>query len=139
MWARTLFGANSADADWIEYLDRGAGVYRGALLVEDRMSACVFISPRPDLPSRTWLSSLFTQERIDDADRAGLLMGQPGDPRADAGPIVCSCFGVGRRTICDAITQLDLKSPQEVSQKLRAGANCGSCGVSDRRWRHGLR
>jgi assimilatory nitrate reductase catalytic subunit len=126
-WARALFGASSADADWIEYLDRGAGVYRGALLVEDRMSACVFISPRPDLPSRTWLSGLFAQERIDDADRAGLLIGQPGDPRADAGPIVCACFGVGRKTICDAITQLDLKSPQEVSQKLRAGGNCGSC------------
>jgi assimilatory nitrate reductase catalytic subunit len=139
-WARSLFGGASADADWIEYLDRGAGVYRGALLVDDRMSACVFVSPRPNLPSRTWLSSLFAKERIEDADRAGLLVGQPGDPRADAGPIVCSCFGVGLKTICDAITRLDLKSPQEVGQALRAGANCGSCVpeikalLTDRYW-----
>lgn len=127
IWARELLSAEYDDADWLEYDDANAGVYRGALLIEDRIEACLFVSPRPDLPSRTWLSSLFAKPRIDDADRASLLIGQPADPRSDAGPIVCSCFGVGRKTICDAITRDDLTTAQEVGKKLRAGTNCGSC------------
>lgn len=140
VWAQTLFGVLHEDADWLEYFDTNAGVYRGALLVDDRITACVFVSPRPDLPSRAWLSDLFAKTHIDEADRVGLLCGQPPDPRADAGPIVCSCFGVGRKTICDAITRFDLRSSQEVGQKLRAGTNCGSCTpeirmlLTDRYW-----
>ena len=126
-WARRLLNASSREADWLEYSDPSAGVYRGALLVEDRMAACVFISPRPNLPSRTWLATLFAKERIDDTDRAGLLIGQAPDPRADTGPIVCSCFGVGKTTLWDAIVKHKLATPQEVGQKLRAGTNCGSC------------
>jgi assimilatory nitrate reductase catalytic subunit len=126
-WARRLFGATDADADWLEYSDPNAGVYRGVLLKDNRMSACLFLSPRPDLPSRTWLSSLFARERIEDQDRAGLLMGQPSDPQADTGPTVCSCFGVGRKTICNAIKRYKLTTPQQVGQKLKAGTNCGSC------------
>jgi assimilatory nitrate reductase catalytic subunit len=141
-WARRLFNAE-ADADWLEYSDPAAGVYRGALLTEDRIEACIFISPRQNLPSRTWLSGLFAKARIDDHDRAGLLIGQATDPRADTGPVVCSCFGVGRKTLCDAIRKHDLKTPQDVGRKLRAGTNCGSCVaeikmlLSDRQWEVG--
>ncbi|MGH8187903.1 MAG: (2Fe-2S)-binding protein, partial [Steroidobacteraceae bacterium] len=126
VWARRLL--NAADnADWVEYSDPAAGVFRAALLIDDRITACIYLSPRPDLPSRTWLASLFTRDRISDADRAGLLMGQPADPRADTGPVVCSCFGVGRKTICEAIRHDRLSTAQDVGQKLRAGTNCGSC------------
>jgi assimilatory nitrate reductase catalytic subunit len=125
-WAHRLFRA-PAECDWLEYSDPNAGVYRAALLVEDRIAACVFLSPRQDLPSRSWLSSLFEKPRISDRDRAGLLLGQSADPRADTGPVVCSCFGVGRKTICNAIRQEKLATPQQVGEKLRAGTNCGSC------------
>src|SRR4029079_7798732 len=91
------------------------------------ISACVYLSPRPDLPSRTWLASLFARDRINDVERAGLLMGQPADPRADTGPPVCSCFGIGRNAICTAIRQDRLGTTQEVGKKLRAGTNCESC------------
>jgi assimilatory nitrate reductase catalytic subunit len=40
---------------------------------------------------------------------------------------VCSCFGVGRKTICDAIAKQQLRTTAEVGAKLRAGTNCGSC------------
>jgi assimilatory nitrate reductase catalytic subunit len=126
MWARRLLNA-ADDADWIEYSDPAAHVFRGALLTDDRISACVYLSPRPDLPSRTWLASLFERDRIGDAERAGLLMGQPADPRADTGPIVCSCFGIGRKTISDAIRHDGLGTTQEIGKQLRAGTNCGSC------------
>jgi assimilatory nitrate reductase catalytic subunit len=125
-WARKLLNAPN-DADWLEYSDVGAGVYRAALLTEDRMSACLFISPRPNLPSRTWLAGLFARDRVSDVDRAGLLIGQPADPRADPGPIVCSCFGVGRKTIRDAIRKGRAATAEDVGRELRAGTNCGSC------------
>lgn len=125
-WARRLFNA-PARCDWLEYSDPSAGIYRAALLIEDRLAACVFLSPRADLPARTWLSSLFSRNRIRERDRAGLLMGQPAGGAADAGPIVCSCFGIARGTICDAIRGKDLKTPQEVGLHLKAGTNCGSC------------
>jgi assimilatory nitrate reductase catalytic subunit len=127
VWARRLLNAKEPQADWLEYSDPYAGIYRGALLVDDQIAACVFISPRADLPSRTWLAQLFSKDRIDDMDRAGLLVGQAADPRADTGPIVCSCFGIGRKTICEAIAKHGLRTPQAVGQRMRAGTNCGSC------------
>jgi assimilatory nitrate reductase catalytic subunit len=126
-WARRALGGTHTAEDWLEYSDPNAGVHRSVLLIEDRIEACLFVSPRPDLPSRAWLSSLFAKAHIDDADRGGLLAGQPADPRADTGPLVCSCFGIGRKTVCDAIQQFKLTTPQQVGQKLRAGTNCGSC------------
>ncbi len=125
-WARRLLGA-APDADWLEYSDRATGVYRAAYLVDDRLEACVFLSPRPDLPARAWLSSLFLKARIDEGERAGLLTGVPGDSSADVGAVVCSCFGVGRNTIHAAIARFDLHTAQEIGQRLRAGTNCGSC------------
>ena len=76
LWARRLLNA-ADDADWVEYSDPAANVFRAALLSDDRLKACVHLSPRADLPSRTWLATLFARERISDADRAGLLMGRP--------------------------------------------------------------
>jgi assimilatory nitrate reductase catalytic subunit len=125
-WARRLLYA-SPEADWLEYVDRATGMYRAAYLVEDKMQACIFISPRPDLPPRSWVSSLFAKETLDDTDRAGLLMGQPVDATADIGAVVCSCFGVGRNTILSSIRQFGLRTPEQVGQRLRAGTNCCSC------------
>jgi assimilatory nitrate reductase catalytic subunit len=126
-WARRLLGAEDANADWLEYYDVGTRIYRAAHLVNNRIEACIYISPRPDLPSRSWLSSLFAKPSLSDADRAGLLAGRSVDAAADAGPTVCSCFGVGRNTICAAIKKHGLTTPQQIGQKLRAGTNCGSC------------
>ena len=126
-WARSLLQAQADDADWIEYSDASSGVFRGVLLEDGRLDGVVFVSSRPDLPARTWLSGLFARDRIHDADRAALLTGQPLDRSQDAGPIVCACFGVGRKTICDAIERDRLTTPQAIGKKLRAGTNCGSC------------
>ena len=42
-------------------------------------------------------------------------------------PQVCSCFGVGRNTILDAIRSQNLKTARDVGVCLKAGTNCGSC------------
>jgi assimilatory nitrate reductase catalytic subunit len=126
-WARALLGVADPQADWLDYADRSAGVYRAAHLVGERIEQCLFLSPRPDLPPRAWLASLFARERLDDGERAGLLLGRALEAGADAGATVCSCFGVGRNTICAAIREQDLTSAAEVTACLKAGGNCGSC------------
>ena len=126
-WARALLGVHDPDADWLEYEDRSAGVYHAGFVVNDQLEACVYVSTRADLPSRAWLSQLFGQDRLEDTDRIGLLLGQPMEKTADAGPTVCACFGVGRNTICDAVRKHDLKTPAEITACVKAGGNCGSC------------
>ncbi|CAG9168476.1 Nitrate reductase [Cupriavidus laharis] len=126
-WARNLLGVTDPDADWLEYEDRSAGTYHAGYVVNDRLEACVYIATRPELPSRSWLAELFGRERLEDTDRIGLLMGQPMQKGADAGPTVCSCFGVGRNTICDAVRKHGLTTPAEITACVKAGGNCGSC------------
>lgn len=126
-WARRLLGACQADADWIEYMDSGTGAYRAALLADDRLIACLFLSPSPNLPARGWLSELFSRDKLTDLDRLGLLTGQRPDAGADAGTMVCSCFGIGRAELCTAIRTHRLDTTRQVGERLRAGTNCGSC------------
>ncbi|MCE3607447.1 molybdopterin-dependent oxidoreductase [Massilia sp. P8910] len=126
-WARALLGVDAIDADWLDYEDASDGVYRAVHVVGERIEQCIFLSPRTDLPARAWLASLFASESLTQLDRAGLLAGQALGMRADSGPTVCSCFGVGRNTICEAIATRDLKTVPEVTACLKAGGNCGSC------------
>ena len=101
-----------------------------AALVEGRSGIRQLSAPNLeglDLPSRAWLSGLFAKRRISDIDRAALLNGGPTSAGDDPGPVVCSCFGVGRNTICKAIAADRLKTAQDVGSKVRAGTNCGSC------------
>ncbi|HEX2586251.1 MAG TPA: molybdopterin-dependent oxidoreductase, partial [Steroidobacteraceae bacterium] len=126
-WARKLLNAEDAQADFLEYFDEGTRQYRAARVVDNRIESCVFVSPRPDLPSRTWLAGLFSKNKLSDMDRAGILAGRAIDAGADAGPTVCSCFGVGRNTICNAIKKQNLTSVQQLGEKLKCGTNCGSC------------
>ncbi|MCC2971669.1 nitrate reductase [Massilia sp. IC2-476] len=124
--ARALLGAGE-DADWIEYEDRAEGMLRCALLVDGRLQACLFLSRRPDLPARAWLGGLFAEAELSAKDRATLLAGRAPRQGLDPGPIVCSCFGVGRDTICRAIAEHGLTDSAGVTACVRAGGNCGSC------------
>jgi assimilatory nitrate reductase catalytic subunit len=124
--ARALLGAD-ADADWIEYQDQSAGMLRAALIVDGRLEACLFVARVPDLPARAWLGGLFAAPELGPRERATLLAGRAVQAGPDPGPTVCSCFGVGRNTICAAIRAGDLQTPGQVTACLKAGGNCGSC------------
>jgi len=131
-WSRALLGVadDSGDeegADWIEAEDKSGGVYRAAHLVEGRIEACLFVSTRQDLPARTWLARIFEKARLEPADRIGLLSGRAREQGADPGPIVCSCFGVGRKTIEIAVRKHALTEAAQVTACVKAGGNCGSC------------
>ncbi len=126
-WALALLGLTDMPEDWLEYEDATAGQYRATWMIDGRVQACLFVSARPDLPARSWLTGLFDKATLDEEDRVGLLVGQPITRGADTGPTVCACFGVGRETICDAIRQRGLSTPAEVTACTKAGGNCGSC------------
>lgn len=126
-WARRLLDVHDADADWIEVEDRNGGMHRAAHLVDGRIEACLFVSQRQDLPARAWLATMFAKDRLEPADRLGLLSGRAKEQGADPGPTVCSCFGVGRKTIEIAIRRHGLADAAAVTACTKAGGNCGSC------------
>jgi assimilatory nitrate reductase catalytic subunit len=126
-WGRALLQVEDEEADWIEAEDRSGGVYRAAHLVDGRIESCLFVSQRQDLPARAWLAGMFDKAQLTSADRIGLLSGRAREQGADPGPTVCSCFGVGRKTIEIAIRKHGLKDASEVTACVKAGGNCGSC------------
>src|SRR4051794_22344549 len=112
--------------DLAEYKDFGGGVYRAASFSGDRIETCVFIGPARDAGDWNVVKSLFAADALTGDQRRMLLSGKSADGLADAGPIVCACFGVGRNTICDSIAG-GARTAAEIGAKLRAGTNCGSC------------
>jgi len=112
--------------DLAEYKDFGGGVYRAASFAADRIETCLFIGPARDAGDWNVVKGLFAADTLSNDQRRMLLSGKSADGLANAGPIVCACFGVGRTTICDAIAA-GARSAAEIGAKLKAGTNCGSC------------
>jgi assimilatory nitrate reductase catalytic subunit len=123
-WADALLGPR---ATRIEFLDSRGGRYRGADVAANRLQACVFVAPAKTLPSRTWLGTLFCGDELAEADRMAILAGRAPSGRAESGPVVCSCFSIGRSTLLRAIRGDGLVSVEQIGKALRAGTNCGSC------------
>jgi len=123
-WADALLGPR---ASRIELWDAAGGRYRGAGVVDERLQACVFVATGKALPSRTWLATLFSADKLSDDDRLAIPAGPAPKGRAESGPVVCSCFSVGRSTLLRAIRGEGLVSVDAIGRALRAGTNCGSC------------
>jgi assimilatory nitrate reductase catalytic subunit len=121
LWLRSLAGGDVA-----EYQDAGSGVYRAAAFVDDRLETCLFIGPAKTAIEWGAVKEMFAAGMLSDDQRRMLLSGKSANGLANAGPIVCACFGVGRTTICDAIAS-GAGSAAEIGLQLNAGTNCGSC------------
>ncbi len=127
LWARQLLCAKQNDVNWVEYLDKAAGRYRGVRFAENTLESCVFISPDDKLPGRDWLAGLFTKSSLTDDERSNLLLGTAPKGQASVGRIICACFSVGENTIKEAIAKDQLTTVEAIGEKLQAGTNCGSC------------
>ena len=79
----------------------------------------------PDVDHALIQSAFLRSEESPEA-RHTLLRGKPRGSRADAGPRICSCYGVGESAICQAISD-GCHSVQALGEALRCGTNCGSC------------
>jgi assimilatory nitrate reductase catalytic subunit len=123
-WADQVLGPRTAR---IEFSDVAGGRYRGANVAGERLHACLFVATAKWLPSRTWLGSLFGAGALGDAERLAILAGRAPKGALESGPVVCSCFAVGRSTLLRAIRGDKLVSVEQIGKALRAGTNCGSC------------
>ncbi|MBX9710827.1 MAG: molybdopterin-dependent oxidoreductase [Xanthobacteraceae bacterium] len=120
------FATANDQPEFAEYLDLSQGIYRAAKFAGERIDLCLFIEPSTGTSDWDAAKALFATEVLSDEQRSSLLSGKSMDGLANAGPIVCACFGVGRHTICDAIAS-GAKSHAEIGMQLKAGTNCGSC------------
>ena len=123
-WADGVLGPRVAR---IEFSDFAGGRYRGANVEGNALQSCVFVAAAKSLPSRTWLATLFNSPALGDAERMAILAGRAPKGTLESGPVVCSCFAVGRSTLLRAIRGDGLVSVEQIGKALRAGTNCGSC------------
>ena len=113
-----------ATGELMEYEDRTVGTYRAAYIVDDRLEACVYVG---ELPERSLITQLFSLPKLEDTHRLALMTTGAVIEGADPGPLVCSCYAVGRNTILRAIEANGFTQTSQVVSCLRAGGNCGSC------------
>jgi assimilatory nitrate reductase catalytic subunit len=126
-WRSWLRGNTPHGASLSEYLDEPRGTYRAAGFADGRLAFCLFVGPSSHRPQWDVAKALLAAETLEDRQRRILLSGQSADGMADAGPIVCACFGVGLNTIRNALASGDATDVVSIGQALRAGTNCGSC------------
>ena len=126
-WRDFVHARTSNDCSLSEFLDEPRGIYRAALFADGRLEFCLFIGPAPLRPQWDAAKALLAAETLEERQRRVLLSGQSADNVADNGPIVCACFGIGLKLICDALADGTAKDVAGIGKALRAGTNCGSC------------
>lgn len=96
-----------------------------AALRAEKLVLAVFTSNDFAEVESAWIEKLFTQDSLDSKQIAALLRAQP-DEKFRQGRTVCSCFGVGEKTIVKAIAG-GCNSVAALGENLKCGTNCGSC------------
>ena len=110
-----------------EYFDDKRDIYRAMAFREGRVEAALFLGPAASAATWDAPQALFAAAQITDLERRMALSGRATDGLAEAGPMVCACFGVGLNAIRDAVESKRAESVEAVGTALRAGTNCGSC------------
>jgi assimilatory nitrate reductase catalytic subunit len=122
--ASRLFGPHRELA---EYADEPRQVYRAAAFTDGRLAACLFVAPAAAAPSWDVLAASLGSAKLSPGERRVLLSGRPAAGLASAGPLVCTCFGIGLNAIRDALASRAATSVDDIGRALKAGTNCGSC------------
>ncbi|MBE9528072.1 MAG: NAD(P)/FAD-dependent oxidoreductase [Proteobacteria bacterium] len=126
-------------AETIEYLDRGAGLYKKVVLKDGKVKGVLLYGDVIDGPE---LFGLLVEETDITARRSRLLFGV-GAGAEGAGvlsvkdlpdsTIVCGCNGVTKGAIVEAIEKKGLFTREEVAAETKASTSCGGCsGLVDR-------
>ena len=82
--------------EWLNLEDQTAHISHSVILQDGHVIASLYIAPKALLPDRDWVASLFKRERLSAMHRKALLAGQPMSMANNEGPLVCSCFKVGK-------------------------------------------
>ncbi|MGB3251765.1 molybdopterin-dependent oxidoreductase [Buttiauxella gaviniae] len=122
-WAETL----TAGRGWQLQYARGDGDFYHLLAWHNGELQLAFYAAKgwPDINTSAVVSA-FESAPTTAASRHLLLAGKSAGVQRDAGATVCSCFGVGEKTILSAIAT-GCQSVGLLGEKLRCGTNCGSC------------
>jgi assimilatory nitrate reductase catalytic subunit len=120
--ARALF-----DGELAEYVDEPAQVYRVAAFRDRRLIGCLFVGPADAAPQWDVVKASLGAETLAPNARRLLLSGRSAEGLPDAGPLVCTCYGVGLAAIRDAIATREAANVDDIGRALKAGTNCGSC------------
>jgi assimilatory nitrate reductase catalytic subunit len=126
-WRTFVHAEASGEVSLSEFLDEPRGTYRAAGFADGRLAFCLFVGPSSQRPHWDVAKALLAAETLEERQRRILLSGLSADGLADAGPIVCACFGVGLNTIRAALASGEASDVASIGTALRAGTNCGSC------------
>ena len=113
--------------EWLNVEDQTAHISHSVVLQAGQLVASLYIAPKALLPDRDWVAGLFKRERLSAMHRKALLAGQAMSIGNSEGPLVCSCFKVGKNRIIDTIKEKNITHEKQVTACLKAGGNCGSC------------
>ncbi|PTX48241.1 assimilatory nitrate reductase (NADH) alpha subunit apoprotein [Gemmobacter caeni] len=119
-FARALF--DLPDAEVMQTEDAARGQVSIALILSGRVVALLFAAPSPVMIARDAAIARIGMPR----GAATLAPCAGGSDRADNGPLVCACTGVGRNRLQSAFRDgaCDLAA---IGQATGAGTNCGAC------------
>ena len=132
-WREFAARSRTPGSEVVEYEDAGSTIYRAAIVSDERLVFCLFVGLAEKSLAWDSVKAAFAREHLDARDRAAVLSGRDATGIASAGPIVCSCFGVGLLAIRDAIESGVACTVDEIGAVLCAGTNCGSCKPELRR------
>ena len=132
-FARHLFSIEAdASAEFLAYGDAVKSTHRIAAFDGARPLGVLYLAAEPVAASRTWVCQQFAAGQSDaglpdGSGRRLLLAGRAVQGAVDPGPIVCSCFAVGRNQILAAVGEGRAGTVEDVGTVTSAGSNCGSC------------
>ncbi|GMR05235.1 MAG: nitrite reductase large subunit NirB [Thermodesulfobacteriota bacterium] len=113
----------------VEYLDRGAGLYKRLMIRDGRLTGIIMYGETDDGPAL--FTALLEGEDITHR-RRGLLLGggAEGVSSVEQMPdnaIVCGCKGVTKGEIVEAIETKGLFTREDVKRETGASGSCGGC------------
>lgn len=119
-WAEAL----ATERGWQLQYARGDGEFYHLLAWREGRLMLAFYAAAgwPQIDRKTVLAAFETTP----ANRHALLAGKAPGGSSDEGRTVCSCFGVGERTLLAAIAA-GCHSVAMLGERLKCGTNCGSC------------
>jgi len=122
-FAENLFCRPLNPKTWRTYIDASHGIYRFAVIEDERLVSALFLDRKPATASRAWLAGQLGEASADTI----FLSGRGGADRPDPGSIICACLGIGVNQINAAITNSQCRTTADIGAKTQAGTNCGSC------------
>lgn len=126
-WHEIADRLSAEDAELATYSDRSRGVARFGLFRSGRFDGCLFVGPTHRPPQWDVARSLFESGADAALGRRIVFAGRGPDATAEAGPMICACFGVRLAAIVDAVAAGNGTNVAAIGRTLRAGTNCGSC------------